>query len=819
MTGVILKGHLLMTNYHLFSSFKDVKKWRLINHSLEFEVDLTNRPAVTCDKEKFGDRDVVLIGLPRNVPQHRDITKFFMTQEDFAYFSSIEWVSLLGWSPSNPMVLRQYFSNKCEARDLDFNLVDSNAQRHVRQYFRYGIQTKPGDCGSLMIAFDKERNRKIAGIHMAGMHNVQFQGVAQAIHQGVIANMEERMEPHVTLESFISCDPKGLSDLKVCNVAVSEAASIVTVQTNSQGAFMHLGRLEKPVYQNDQSNIRKSPLYGVIAEPTTKPAHLKPFRRGDELVKPMELALKKASAPSLQIDDDLIAECATHVRNLVLMNRRPGDDKFLTHEEAIKGVEGDEFLQGVNRNTSPGYGWPKKGKGKFPWMADAAGDWKLDDPELKAACDNIREAGYRGERPCTFWTDTLKDERRPIEKVEAGKTRLFSAGEMAYTVVFRQMFLPFIAHMMRNRIEFEATVGINVYSFEWTEMITKLFEVGNKFAAGDFQNFDQTLLGQILWAIFHMIIIPFYGGREKIGEEAYKLMISLWSEIVYSVHVHGDEILGWTHSQPSGCPITTILNCLFQMIAFRIAFLLCALKYCQKYADLSYFSKFVRAAFYGDDSLLCIADAIIEWFNQLTMKEAFADIGMTYTDEGKTGEMQPWRRLHEVAFLKRGFRWDEQQVRFRAPLSLVTIREMAMWVHGTTDVHQLTAITLAEAVHELAQHDRATFDREFPAFEKAQFLLRAKTEIHTYDYYQKIESLRWCTGIAQSKPRDRGQAQMTEGVCAANPAEVRPGRQGYPEARREGYSPLLVEVCPPEYNRLSTQSISPKIESSHGMNI
>jgi hypothetical protein len=813
-TGTIIKGRILLTNKHLLNTFKGLKKWRVINHSGAYEFDATAVKSTFADEScEYGSRDLCLIELPRNVPQHRDITKFFVSKEDYAYFNTIEWVSLLGFSPNqSQLILRQYFSNVCAASDGVFALSDSTEERFVRNYFQYGIQTRFGDCGALMIMYDKNRHKKLAGIHMAGVKFGRYQGIAQALHIEALNELLSRLEG-VMPDSLISCEPVVESGVAVVSIPLDETSARVEIKRNVQGSFLEFGTVKEPIHKNVKTRIFPSPLHGVITTPTMKPAMLRPFVRDGVEYDPLELARKKASTPSVKLDDTLLNAATEHLKCLVLTNRKEGDSRVLTHEEAIRGIEGDEFIQGVCRKTSPGYGWKKSGKGKHAYLSDDSGEWKTDHPEVVEKCNNIRDVCASGGRPCTFWTDTLKDERRPIEKVNQGKTRLFSAGEMAYSIVFRQYFLPFIAHMMRNRITFEATVGINVYSYEWTVLAKRLTEVGNKVIAGDFTNYDGTLASEMLWKCLDIVESYFDDASEK----ERTIRRGLWSEIVHSIHIDGNVIYGWSHSQPSGCPMTTILNCLYHSISVRYVYMLCAKKYSPEHFSLDYYNMYVRHANYGDDDVTNIADEIVEWFNQETISEAYKELGMVYTDEAKTGDIVKYRYLKDIAFLKRRFRWDEDTSRYWAPLALETIREMAMWVHGRVDVHALTADTLQEAVHELAMHDSKTFHKEVPVFAQAARRLDVPTYVNTYDYYRQVEAFRW--GMGQNNDlRDRGQPQMIESGCAANPAGVGLGREGYPRSRRERYLPLEADVCPSKNNRLSARSISRRLKSAAKMN-
>lgn len=383
----------------------------------------------------------------------------------------------------------------------------------------------------------------------------------------------------------------------------------------------------------------------------------------------------------------------------------------------------------MKRSTSPGYGWVKSGIGKTKWLG--CDEYILDNPELKMKCDEILDKCKKGERPSTIWSDTLKDERRTLEKVAKAKTRLFSCGEMAYTLIFRMYFSGFIAHMTRNRIDVESCVGVNPYSMDWTKIAKKLMEVGGDVLAGDFANYDGTLHPSILWEVLHLINKWYNDSAEN-----QLVRTALWSEIVNSIHIVGDTFYMWNHSQPSGCPMTTILNCTYHSISARYVYILCARTYKPELTGLDNYAKFVRHVNYGDDDVWSISPIIIEWFNQITITEAYKYLGMTYTDEAKTGNIVASRRLDEINFLKREFRWDKDQARFRAPLSLSTIKEMAMWNHGTVDQYPLTASILQDAVRELAQHSEDVFNQHLPDFERAALVVRKRAPVNFKTYFQ-----------------------------------------------------------------------------------
>lgn len=732
---LFLKGRMAIVNKHV-NLKKNETQWRIVNQSgNEYLFNLWNCNTATFTEQDGDDyfKDLMMVEFPRYVHQHVDITSKFMTSDDFSRFSSLAQACLFSYDGQTENV-KYMFTNTIDAFDQDFGLRNNSiCIGKIRKYFLYGIQTAAGDCGGLICAYDQSFARKLIGIHAAGMIDSKYQGVGQPVTQQTLNKLFSRMKtvaPDSMMFPNIEEHLKG--ELKV---SVKNGMLECSMESN----FVHFGEANTSIHHPRDSNIHPSPLHGKICEPTMKQAYLRPLTVGELIVNPMTLARAKASFVPTEPIPNLVATCTRHYSQIVDTNVSAGHRRVLSLEEAIAGVEGDEFLDGINRRTSPGFGLKGSGPGKTQWLG--TDDYIVDNPYVVAECNKLLEACKQGIRPSVIWVDCLKDERRPIEKANAGKTRLFSVGEMIYTIVFRRYFLGFTAHMMRNRIDVEACIGTNVYNRDWTRIADKITSLGPHVIAGDFANYDGSMNSTMLWSVLD-VIEQFYQGtpEDKIVRAA------LWSEVVNSIHIYENRIYGWTHSNPSGCPITAILNSVYHSISARYVYLICAKKYSPENCDLGKFQQFVRHVNYGDDDVWNIHPEIVEWFNQLTITDAYATIGMTYTDEAKTGVLVQTRTLDQIQFLKRTFRWDENQSRYRAPLSLTTIREMPMWVRGRVDVRQLTEDTLAEAVHELAQHEESVFDTEIVAFDKGRKALgpRCNVVFNTYDHYQEIEYNKWC---------------------------------------------------------------------------
>jgi hypothetical protein len=367
-------------------------------------------------------------------------------------------------------------------------------------------------------------------------------------------------------------------------------------------------------------------------------------------------------------------------------------------------------LAGITRKSSPGYPYvlsrPSGKPGKTAWFGDIE---YIYDKDMELRVLELAKLAKRGIRTPYIWTDTLKDERRPIDKVDALKTRVFASGPQDYLLLFRQYFLGFVANIMENRIDNEQSIGTNPFNNDWTRTAKKLSRFGDQVFAGDFSTFDGTLNSCIMHS-FVDVINEWYND----GPENAMLRHTLFLDIMNSVHLSGTKFYACTHSQPSGNPLTTILNSWYNSVSMRIAFNRCAIKHGIKGAD---FNKSVSMVSYGDDNVINFDRKITPWFNQVEVTEAYASFGMIYTDEAKTGNITPFKTLSECAYLKRGFRYE--QGRWFAPLDFDVCLEMCNWVRKSSDPIAATCDNVENACRELSVHGKEVFETHTPRLVQA----------------------------------------------------------------------------------------------------
>jgi hypothetical protein len=723
---LFVQGTTFLMNYHYVALFKAryarSERLYLANLSgnlLEFTVGDILDNYVQLEK---GDRkaDAVLVHLDNKKTRcfpHPSIIRHFVQTSDLVNLAGKYNAQIPSFAGSKPGDLRLNLRSIVDTRMHENELYDiclddvpdKPIHMQVNHTWTYFGSTNAGDCGAPILINNNFCMRKIPGIHMgARMTSNGNQGLAQTITQEMLNDALKNVP--------FECQCYTELDLPIFEIPTTEVVS-GSVPLN-EGLYVH-GTTEKHTKTGGGTKITPSPLYGLL-EPKTMPTSMRPFNGID----PMNKGVKKFGKEVPRIDPDLLIPCVADVANNLVLNATRRDiakyRRVLTYEEAVIGVPDDEFLAPINRSTSMG----------FPYVFDhsnlrgkrrAFGDdeWTLDSElalKVKEDVEFLEQKCKLGIQTNVYWSDTLKDERRPIEKVQAGKTRVFCGGPVHMTILFRKFFLGFAAWIMHNRNANEISTGTNVYSEDWSEIVRKLASRGRSgkkvnVAAGDFGNFDGSLSSQVLWHMLELINEWYDDGPENA-----RIRHTLWMHIVHAVHINGNVVYQCTHSQPSGCPITAILNSIYNSIVIRVVYLICARDFGLQTGDYSFanmekFNRYCACVSYGDDNLIAIAESILVWFNQVKITAAFLIIGHEYTDEAKSGIIVPIRDISEVAYLKRRFVWDELANRYIAPLDLDVVLEIFQWTKKGLAYDSITEANIDVSLRELCLHGEEIFNK------------------------------------------------------------------------------------------------------------
>ncbi len=670
--GLLIRGRQLLLNQHMSKQCPHIEiTYAGEPASVKHQVSILSRQQLSRNGVPI---DAVILELGNSINAAPDITTHFPAQSELSALPSliergrVNMLKTIIAKVGKPILIPCFEPvtniqcvDKITARD-----PKSDSVYHTAMGLRGRANSILGDCGAPYMLYNPASRSKIVSIHTCGSPGFAISQILTKEDLAVVAPQGF---------SAISTDYSGLNLLHA-ETSLPNSSPLGTIPSSTAAP---------------KSQIEKSPIHGLF--PVEKAPAILDHPSVDILYKNS----LKMTKETVLLDETLLDTCFNSVRKV--FSRNPCSfKKVLTHEESIEGIEGFAYINGINRSTSPG--WPytlmsRTKPGKRQWLG--TDEYKTDDPTVLQHVNRIVDAAKQGVvRPIDgIFSASLKDERRTLQKVEELKTRVFTASNMGLTLAIRRYFMAFMQHIMDNRIYNEIGLGLNVYSNDWQTLATRLCYHSDRVIAGDFSNFDGSLNAQILYRIVD-VVNRWYGDSSE-----NQLIRRVLCEYIFNASVNfRGTVAQMNHSQPSGNPLTTMINCLYNMFIFRYVYLL-AQKAAGLPQTLSSFEQHVAAVYYGDDSIIALLPCVLPWFNQNTITEHMATTGHVYTDETKSGVPLPSRSLSQVTFLKRAFVCHQGD--WIAPLDTQTIRDMVMWSR--------TTITTAEAVSQTTR--AASFEAYF----------------------------------------------------------------------------------------------------------
>ncbi len=577
--------------------------------------------------------------------------------------------------------------------------------------YEYDIPTTIGQCGSILGIVDcNTRQAKLIGIHVAGNGRKGYSvNISRSMMEGFLENLPR---------DFI-VDEQGYFD-----------GPPDTSDTLEPQGFKVLYKAEKNRLSS-MTSIVPSPLKDIICKSLTIPAKLRKFTNKEgKNIDPWVKARTNYLKNTYLMNSDVLRWCTKSYSKSIFDNSMddvPWEPRIFTFEEAVRGLSGIENCEGIPRSTSSGYPWvlkvPNGHKGKSHFFGKNE-DYEFDSKEcseLRHSVLNIVDNASKGIRMQHIYMDFLKDERRPVAKVEIGKTRLVSASPVDLLIATRMYFLDFVRWFMSNKLRNGSGVGLNPYSDQWHMLARKLANAMEaSIIAGDFSAYDASLIRQVQREFLVIVDDYYQDGNHDIRQV-------LFEDVCNSKHIFDGNVYEWISSNPSGGFLTTILNTVCNNIVIRYASVLsyCRIEKgatcypcismgdCSKFLDD--FENHVYVICFGDDNIMSVGDVMKEYVNQQSLTGAFAAFGFKYTMESKdTDSTIDHRKLSEVSFLKRGFLYNKQFAKYIAPLELGVILEMCQWTKKNDINYDFVRENVQNALYELSAHGRDIFNQWQP---------------------------------------------------------------------------------------------------------
>lgn len=268
----------------------------------------------------------------------------------------------------------------------------------------------------------------------------------------------------------------------------------------------------------------------------------------------------------------------------------------------------------------------------------------------------------------------LKDEAVPFQKILDEKTRGFSSGPVDYSIETRKYLLPFVRLVQKNKFIFESGPGTVCQSAQWEQIRDYLVTFGcDKIIAGDYKQFDKGMSADFILMAYS--VIRSICREAGYTDEDLKVITGIAYDTAFPVTNFNGDLIEFFGSNPSGHPLTVIINGIVNALYMRYAF--CMLNPNQSCNE---FKSVVHLMTYGDDNIMGVSDKA-PWFNHSEIARIMKTIGVTYTTSDKSDRKITYVHIDDEQFLKRKWRFDEKVGFYMCPLDEESIfKSLTVWV-------------------------------------------------------------------------------------------------------------------------------------------
>lgn len=575
---------------------------------------------------------------------------------------------------------------------------------------RNSSETRGGDCGTLYLA-QTPRGYAFVGMHVAGF---ETQAGVMRILKSELDALCEQVQPAISVISGEGAPMLSLQDDPV--LLEPHAKSVFRyLEAGSVEQFGRLpGFLPKPT-----SKVVSTPLRDVMEKYYGEPSgYTRPAMDGWE---PIRLNVQEMVVPVVNYDRDVLDQCKRAFLDEIIEGLPTGWEGslvVLSDVAAVNGLPGVKYVDKINTNSSMGFPWNGSKKKYLTSAPSEKHPEGVDFPPESEVWDHVRkvESEYAaGRRVYPIFMGHLKDEPVTHAKRKAKKTRLFAGGPIHWSLAVRKTLLSFVKLVQDNKLTFEAGPGTVCQSIEWQELRVFLTQFGlERVVAGDYSKFDKRMIADFIMAAYW--IIAELHKRAGHDDDMYRTIMGIGTDTAYPVMNIRGELVMFYGTNPSGHPLTVIINSLVNGLYMRYSF--AVLGY-----DVKRFKKFVALMTYGDDNAMGVS-RVTPRFNHTAIQRVLEKIGVVYTMADKESESVAYIHIDDVAFLKRKWRFDEEVGAYVCPLDEDSIKKSLMvWLPSSTLSPEAQTIAVFQsAVNEYFWYGREVFE------EKRAFLMKCASQ-------------------------------------------------------------------------------------------
>lgn len=559
-----------------------------------------------------------------------------------------------------------------------------------------------GDCGRPYFMLGPQ-GPLLVGLHIAGRQGINV-AVATPLNNTIIEEMIDRH--NVSLQPIVlAADPK-LS-------APSAQRVLGPLHHNSPIRYIESGSVETFGSFRDhraapKSRVEISPLAPLLKPHGFEVKHTKPDLK---TWRPKNIALNKMANKSESMNMKILGECKEAFLADIVRALPAADLAELCPYDtvtAINGVAGVAYVDSINRSTSAGNPWKRS---KKHYILDTEPTADAPNPvtfteEIMTRIADMETQLRKGESASPVFCAHLKDEAVTFKKAQVGNTRVFTGAPLDFSIVVRKYYLPLVRLIQNNKFAFESGPGTIAQSAEWDHIYEFLTKWGTgTMVAGDYARFDLSMIAAVMMAAFS--ILRSLAAMGLYDSEDLRVMEGIANDTSYPYIDFFGDLIRLTGTNPSGHPLTVIINGLVNSLYMRYAY-----RVLNPDEEVRTFQDSVRLFTYGDDNVMGV-NPHTPWFNHTTVSGCLADVGVTYTMADKGRASVPYIDMSDISFLKRSWRYEEDLEGYACPLDEASIaKSLTVWTTSKTvpPPEQGVAI-IGSAVREYFYHGKTRFEQ------------------------------------------------------------------------------------------------------------
>jgi hypothetical protein len=655
-SAVCVRDCTYMANNHLFPEEGEYKVTVWHNGMRE---GIDTKIQCIVDSRMFDrrpEKDLVFFQL-KAVPPKRDITKMFARVPIKGKFA--------GTLVSKPKgVVAKRHVKAIHTALVNVESLDKRFEQYVGSV---DLPTSEGDCGSPLI-ISSAYGPVLAGIHIVGNENMVGSIIVLQCDIDRI-NFRWGVQAGTSLEDLSLNAPSAKHVLGPLH-----PKSVFRYIQNGNAAL--LGSFQGSFRSKGNSMVRKTPYYEDMLQLGYRDISGAPDMN---TWRPWRLAALEMTQISNPFNDYMLSEVKECFLEEIISDLKELPDSCVNIEDihpydddtVLNGEPGVAFVDKINRSTSAGFPW-KTTKKKFLVEQECSihSSCVYMSEEIADRVARMEETYLAGERVYPVFAGNLKDEALPIEKCLCGKTRVFAGGPFDWTFIVRKYYLSIVRLIQNHQQLFECSVGISAQSLAWDDLYQYLVQFGeDRMFAGDYSKYDKKMSPTVILEAFEILIsLAITSGNYS--HDDIKVMRGIAVDTAFPIIDFNGDLVQFFGSNPSGHPLTVVINSLVNSLYMRYAYtLLNPLSECYT------FKRNVALITYGDDNVAGV-NKDCYFFDHTTVQECFASLGIKYTMADKESESVPFLNISNIEFLKRTWRYDKELGHYVCPLNENSIHKM-----------------------------------------------------------------------------------------------------------------------------------------------